>query len=159
MAPSLIRFSRGFLGGSLLASALIVFGLVAGSVTQLLVAQLMGVVLAADKDDSTHEMYLLPIYILVFGFGGGIVMLFEADKTLSLRSLLAWMLAIAVVLGGGFFIAGLVISQASVELTWGWGMAGGTALLFNTAWSLAVWRTTANRDTADPGGTADDVCV
>ena len=159
MAPSLIRFSRGFLVGSLLGSALLVFGLVAGSITHLLVAQLPGDVLAADKDDSTHAMYLLPIYVLVFGLGGGIIMLLEADRILSVRSILAWMVAIAVVLGGCSFIVSLAIIQASVEVTWGWGLAGGTALLFNTAWSLAVWRTTTNRDNVEPGDATDDGCM
>lgn len=159
MAPSLIRFSRGFLVGSLLGSALLVFGLVAGSITHLLVAQLPGDLLAANKDESTHEMYLLPIYVLVFGFGGGIIMLLEADRILSVRAILAWMIAIAVVLGGCSFIVSLATIQASVEVTWGWGLAGGTALLFNTAWSLAVWRTTANRDTVEPADAADNGCV
>jgi hypothetical protein len=145
MDQSLKRFSRGFLGGSLVGSALLAFGLVAW-----LVAQLLGV----DKDDSMHGMSLLPMYVLVFGLGGGVIKSLEADRVLSLRSFLAWMLAIAVVLGGCFFIASFVISQQPVD--WIWGISSGTAWLFLVAWSLAVWRTTTKRGIAEPVAAPDD---
>lgn len=140
MIPSLVRFSRGFLCGSLVGAVLFTVGLVAWGIA---------VITSVDKDNSTHGISLLPVYVLVFGLGGGVVGMFEADKAKSkwIKLLSAWVFAVVIVLAGCFFIASFVISREPVD--WVWGVNSGTALLVMLTFALA--RPTRNkRSNAEP---------
>jgi hypothetical protein len=115
MMPSFVRFSRGILCGSLVGATLLTFGLVSFGIA---------VAIGVEKDDSIHGMSPLPIYVLAFGLAGGIVNLFEAYDALSFRSVLAWALAIGIVLLGCFLI--VVVIREPVE--WYWGVGSGISL-------------------------------
>jgi hypothetical protein len=72
MTSSLLRFSRGFLYGSAVGAALLTFGLVSWGIA---------LITGLKKDDSTHGMSLLPVYVLSFGLGGGVVGMLHAGKS------------------------------------------------------------------------------
>jgi len=92
--------------------------------------------IAGIEDRSTHGMSLLPVYVLSFGLGGGVVSMFEADKTKSIRSIVAWVFALAIVLAGCFFMASFVVNEAPVH--WVWGMTSGGVLFAMVVFSLAM---------------------
>ena len=127
MTQLLVRFSRSFLGGSLVGAALLTFGLVGWGIA---------VIAGVDKDDSTQGMSLLPIYVLSFGLGGGVVGIFEADKVKSIKSICAWVFAVIIVLSGCFFIASSVVSREPVD--WVWGVSSGAALFVRVTLALAI---------------------
>src|SRR5207244_2904313 len=106
-----------FLCGSLVGAALLTFGLVSWGIA---------VIIGVDKDDSTHGISLLPLYVLSFGLGGGVVGMFEADKIKSIKSMFAWAFAALIVVSGCFFLASFVISPEPVNLVWG--VSSGAAL-------------------------------
>ena len=117
-----------------LRTALITFGLVGWGTA---------VIAGVDLDESTHGISLLPVYVLSFGFGGGVVSMFGADKVKSIRSIVAWVIAVAIVLSGSFFIASFVASREPVD--WVWGVSSVGALFVMMTFALAITRMNARK--------------
>jgi hypothetical protein len=133
MSPSLVRFSRGYLGGILVWTVFPAVGLIGWGI-----AAIIGV----DNYGSIEEISLLPFYVLSFGFGGGVVKMFEADKTKSVKSFLAWVFAFLIVLSGCFFIASFVGSEGSIDQVL---VVNSAAVLFATLASAFVITTLNKR--------------
>lgn len=128
MTQSLVRFSRGFLCGILVGAAVLTFGLASWGIA---------LVVGVEKDASTEGMSLLPIYVLSFGLGGGVVGMFEAgDKVKSIKSVCAWAFAVIIVLSGCFFMASSVVSRETVDPAWG--VISGAALFVLVTLALAI---------------------
>jgi hypothetical protein len=127
MPPSLVRFARGFLFGTLVGAALLTLGLGAWGIA---------LVTGAAKDDSTHGISLWPVYVLSFGLGGGVVGMFEADRVKSIKSMFAWVFAVVIVLSGCVFLACLLNSPEPVD--WVWGAGSGAALLVMVSVGLVI---------------------
>ena len=127
MTPSLVRFSRGFLCGSMVGTALLTIGLVGWAIA---------LITGFDNDVSTHGIALFPVFVLSFGFGGSVIGLFRADRFKSIKSLFAWVFAVAIVLTGCFFIASFVESREPIGAAWG--VSSGYALAAMMTFTVAT---------------------
>ena len=103
---SWMKFSKGFLRGSLLACGFLAVGLVTWAI-----AILIGI----ETDKSTSGMSLLPLYVLAFGLGGGAVTLLSGDAPTRIESVIAWSAAVAIVLAGCGIMASQLDSDRPID--------------------------------------------
>jgi hypothetical protein len=111
-ASSWVRFSRGFLRGSLLGSGLIALSLLGCGIM---------VLVGLEKDTSTNGISLLPLYVLSFGLGGAALAMLKGDAPTLLQSTVAWTAGISIVLVGCAVMAFLSESDRPIEPYWGLG--------------------------------------
>lgn len=104
------RFPKGFMCGSLFGCSLVAFGWIGWGI-----AFLIGL----EKDTSMRGVSLIPLYVLSFGLGGAAVAMVRNDTPTRARSLVAWSVAVVVVLVGCGLMAFLLASEKPIESYWG----------------------------------------
>jgi hypothetical protein len=105
-----MRFSKGFLRGSLLGSGIIALSLLAWGIM---------VLIGLEKDTSTNGIFVLSLYVLSFGLGGGTVAMLKGDGPTLLQSIVGWSAAISIVVLASAVIAFLSESDRPIEPYWG----------------------------------------
>lgn len=119
--PSCLRFAKGFIQGSLLGSLILVISLIGW-----LIAILSGI----EKPASFNGVSLLPLYILSFGLGGGVLYFLRRERARWYEMAFSYVLALMIVLLGCYILACLLESKSPIELYWGIGSFTVLSLLF-----------------------------
>ena len=139
MPLSLTRFARGFLAGALFG-----FFAIAAGLCCWVIAILVGV----EEYETPQGVSLVAYYVVGFGLAGGLVAMFEADKSLSVRSVLTWLLAVSVAAAGCFYTGVFATEQAPV--TRGENVRGVSALVLMIVLALLIrWKSSAGRGRRD----------
>jgi hypothetical protein len=139
MPLSLTRFARGFLSGVLFGFLLIAAGLS---------CWVVAIVVGVEESERPQGISLVAYYVMGFGLAGGLVAMFEAEKVLSVRSVLVWLFAASVAAAGCFYTG--VFAMEQTPITWGQSAGGGSALVLMIVLALAItWKSSARRGRRD----------
>jgi peptidoglycan/LPS O-acetylase OafA/YrhL len=105
-----MSFSKGFLRGSLLGSGIIALSLLAWGIM---------VLVGLENDTSTDGIFVLSLYVLSFGLGGGALAMLKGDAPTLLQSIVGWSAAISIVVLASAVTAFLSESDRPIERYWG----------------------------------------
>jgi len=110
VANSWQRFSKGFLGGSLVGFILLAYGLLAWRI---------GILIGVEADTSTRGLSVTPLYVLSFGLGGGAITLLEGHRARWVGLVVSWIMGATIVLLGCGIVASLVVFEEPIGAHWG----------------------------------------